>query len=59
MAKPKKEGKAVNFLMSTETLEKMDKYCEATGSTKTRLIEIAVDKYVDDFFAKNKDLDKS
>ncbi|MCI6704320.1 MAG: hypothetical protein SOU06_01250 [Bulleidia sp.] len=58
MAKPRKEGKTINFMLSYDTIAKIAKYCEATGSTKTSCVELAVDKYVTEFFEKNKDLEK-
>ena len=39
MARPKKDGKYVNFYMDSELLKRLEKYCEETGLSKTAAIE--------------------
>lgn len=47
MAREKKDGKKVSYIISTELLRELDEFCERTGRTKTKVIEIAIRKYLD------------
>ena len=39
MAKQKKEAKIVNFYLSLDTIDLLERYCEETGLSKTVAIE--------------------
>lgn len=39
MARPKKDGKYVNFYIDSELLKRLEEYCEETGLSKTAAIE--------------------
>lgn len=39
MARPKKDGKYVNFYIDSELLKRLKEYCEETGLSKTAAIE--------------------
>lgn len=54
MADNKKDGKIVNMYLSGKTIKNLEKYCELTGATRTKAVELAVDKYVKEFFKKIK-----
>lgn len=46
MARPKKEGRYVNCYMDNTVLDKLEKYCEDTGLTKTVAMERILDKFL-------------
>ena len=46
MARPKKEGRYVNCYMDNTVLDKLKKYCEETGLTKTVAMERILDKFL-------------
>ena len=49
MARPKKEGRKVSFYMDAEIVERLDRYCDEMGQTKTvaveRILKAHLDKY--------------
>ena len=47
MAMPAKDGVKTNFLMEKKIAEDLKEYCERTGRTKTKVIEMAVREYRD------------
>lgn len=56
MARPKmKESKAVNINMDIAVLEKLEKYCEETGLTKTVAIERILKQYLEKNEAKGQE----
>ena len=50
MARAKKEGRYVNYYIEREFYEKLEKYCEEVGQTKTVAIERILTKYLDNYF---------
>lgn len=53
MARPKtREYKAISLNMDVKVLEKLERYCEETGRTKTMAIERILDKFLTDYCAK-------
>ena len=53
MARPKtREYKAISLNMDVQVLEKLERYCEETGRTKTMAIERILDKFLTDYCAK-------
>ena len=47
MARPKtREYKAISLNMDVKVLEKLERYCEETGLTKTTAIERILDKFL-------------
>ena len=46
MARPKTEGRYVNCYMDNTVLDKLEKYCEETGLTKTVAMERILDKFL-------------
>ena len=55
MARPKKDGKYVNFYMNSELLKKLEEYCEETGLSKTTAIERFIAKGLDEQHNKNEE----
>lgn len=54
MAKPKtKESKIVSFSLDLKILEKLDSYSKRTYIPKTKVVELALSKYIDEM--KNKE----
>ena len=52
MGRPKtREFKTVNFNMDVKVLEKLERFCEETGPTKTTAIERILDKTLTEHFA--------
>lgn len=49
MAKPKtKESKVVSFSLDMKVLNKLDEYSSKTYIPKTKVVELALSKYIDD-----------
>lgn len=52
MARPKtREYKAISLNMDVKVLEKLERYCEETGRTKTMAMERILDKFLTEYFA--------
>lgn len=52
MARPKtRDYKSINFNLDVKVLEKLERYCEETGLTKTTAIERILDKTLTEHFA--------
>lgn len=53
MPRPKtKDFKTVNFNMDIKVYEKLERYCEETGLTKTAAIERNLDKALTEYFTR-------
>lgn len=51
MARPKtRDFKAISLNVDVKVLEKLERYCEETGRTKTMAIERILDKFLSDYF---------
>lgn len=49
MPKPKtKDAKITSFSLDVEVLNKLDDYCKKTYVPKTKVVELAISKYVDE-----------
>ena len=52
MARPKTRNyKSINFNLDVKVLEKLERFCEETGLTKTTAIERILDKILTEHFA--------
>ena len=52
MPRPKtRDFKSVNFNLDVKVLEKLERYCEETGLTKTMAMERILDKFLTEYFA--------
>ena len=54
MGRPKKDGKPLNIILSNDSNELLEKYCSETGATKTKTVELAISKFVEEYFNKMK-----
>lgn len=58
MARPKKNGTYINICIDNSVYERMVKYCEESGNSKTAAVERALTAYFDDFDHKQELLKK-
>lgn len=47
MARPKKEGVKVSYVLEKHIAEALDKFCDETGRSKTKVIELAVKEFIE------------
>ena len=47
MAKEKRDATKVSYIISNPLLKELDDFCDRTGRTKTRVIEMALKAYLD------------
>lgn len=47
MARPKKDGKYINFYMDAEVFAALEKFTDETGLTKTMAMERALKQYIE------------
>lgn len=52
MARPKKDGKALNMKLCMTTYEKLERFCEESGQTKTLAVERFLNRCLDEYFSK-------
>lgn len=57
MARPRKDYKILSCRIERKVYEKLDKFCEQSGQSKTVAIERILDKYFQDFFAKENNVE--
>lgn len=54
MARPKtRDFKAISLNVDVKILDKLEKYCELTGRTKTKAIERILDKFLTEYFSQD------
>lgn len=54
MAKPKiKDSKVTSFSLDVKVLDRLDEYCKTTYVPKTRVVELALERYLDEMEKKN------
>ena len=53
MARPKKNGTYLNVCIETPIYERLERFCEAAGQTKTVAVERALAAYLNDYDIKN------
>lgn len=46
MAKNPKDGIKCNYYLEKKLVESLDAFCEKTGRTKTKVVEIAIAEYL-------------
>ena len=56
MARPKKNGTYLNVCIETPIYERLEKFCEDAGQTKTIAVERALTAYLDDYAEMQKKL---
>ena len=52
MPRAKKDAKILNIKLSTPISEKLDKFCEESGQSKTVAVERFLNKALDEYFAR-------
>lgn len=58
MAREKKDSVALNINLATNINEKLIKYCEISGLTKTKAVEKAIEYYCNEQLSLNKNSKK-
>lgn len=56
MARPKKDAKILNIKLDREINEKLEKFCEESGQSKTVAVERFLNKCLNEYFEKPEDL---
>lgn len=47
MARPKKEGVKVSYVLEKDVAEALDAFCKDTCRNKTKVVEMAIQEYID------------
>ena len=58
MPRPKKDAHPVSIKMTTEIYDRLEDYCNRSGQTKTMAIERAITRYIDEYDALMKPIEK-
>ncbi|MCH4040566.1 MAG: hypothetical protein LKG48_04980 [Lachnospiraceae bacterium] len=56
MPRPKKDAKILNIKLARSVSDKLERFCEESGQTKTVAVERFLDKCLDEYFAKPEDV---
>lgn len=56
MARPKKESAPTSFRLDVAVLERLNKFCEDSGQSKTVAVERAITMYINDYEEKQRRL---
>lgn len=46
--KDKKDGIKVNYILDRRIAESLEEFCEKTGRTKTKVVELALEKFIEE-----------
>lgn len=49
MPREKKDGRYINYYISRDVYEKLERYCDEMGQTKTIAIERILNSYLDNY----------
>ena len=52
MPRPKKDSKVLNIKLSVQVYNKLEKFCDESGQTKTLAVERFLNKCLDEYFSK-------
>ena len=52
MPRQKKEAKILNVKLATAVYEKLERFCDESGQSKTVAVERFLDKCIDEYFEK-------
>ena len=55
MPRQKKDGKVLNIKLDREIYEKLEKFCEESGQSKTVAVERFLNRCLDEYFSKPKE----
>lgn len=56
MPRAKKDAKMLSIKLSTPIYEKLEKFCEESGQSKTVAVERFLNKCLDEYFSKAEDM---
>ena len=48
MAREKRDATKVSYMIDNELLKQLENFCEKTGRTKTKVIEMAISLYLEE-----------
>ena len=57
MPRQKKDAKILNIKLATAINEKLERFCEESGQSKTVAVERFLDRCLDEYFEKSKKLE--
>ena len=46
--KDKKDGIKVNYILDRRIAESLEEFCQKTGRTKTKVVELALEKFIEE-----------
>ena len=46
--KDKKDGIKVNYILDRRIAEALEEFCDKTGRTKTKVVELALEKFIEE-----------
>lgn len=49
MPRPKKDGIKVSYVIEKTLMKEFEKFCEETGRTKTKAVEMAIREFLDNY----------
>ena len=52
MARIKKDGRRINFFMKSNVIDKLERYCDEVGQTRTEATERILNRYLETYFTK-------
>ena len=47
MAKEKRDGTKVSYIISNDILKELNEFCEKTGRTRTKVVEMAIRLFIE------------
>lgn len=56
MPRPKKDAKLLSIKLSTPIHEKLERFCEESGQSKTVAVERFLNKCLDEYFSKPEEM---
>lgn len=48
MAREKRDATKVSYIIDNELLKRLEDFCEETGRTKTKVVEMAIKRFLDE-----------
>lgn len=55
MPRPKKDARNLNIKLDREIFEKLERFCEESGQSKTVAVERFLNKTLDEYFSRSED----
>ena len=54
MSRPKKDYRALSLKLASPIHDKLDQFCAESGLSKTGVVEMVLDRFLNDYFRKTK-----